>query len=191
MSNDPFAQFGEWFERAQNSGFVEPNAMTLATADANGRPSARTILLRGWDQNGFTFYTNYESRKGNDIAANPHVALLFFWDKLSRQIRIEGSIEKIAVDASDAYFRSRPRGHRLGAWVSAQSRPISGRDELEANMNETEARFPGEVPRPPYWGGYRVHPERFEFWEGRPNRLHDRLVYRRDGELWVLERLAP
>ena len=191
MSNDPFTQFGEWFERAQHSGFVEPNAMTLATADAKGRPSARTILLRGWDTNGFTFYTNYESRKGNDIAANPQVALLFFWDKLSRQIRIEGSIEKIAAGESDAYFQSRPRGHRLGAWVSAQSRPISGRDELEAKMGELEARFPEDVPRPPYWGGYRVQPERFEFWEGRPNRLHDRLVYRRDGKLWVVERLAP
>ena len=165
--------------------------MTLATADASGRPSARTILLRGWDPRGFTFYTNYESRKGNDIAANPHVALLFFWDKLSRQIRIEGRIEKITPAESDAYYQSRPRGHRLGAWVSAQSRLIAGRDELEAKMSEMEKRYPDDVPRPPYWGGYRVRPERFEFWEGQPNRLHDRLAYRRDGERWVVERLAP
>jgi pyridoxamine 5'-phosphate oxidase len=192
MSDDPFVRFGEWFARAQNSGFVEPNAMTVATADTNGRPSARTILLRGWDPGGFTFYTNYESRKGSEIAANPHAALLFFWDKLSRQIRIEGPIEKIASEESDAYYRSRPRGHRLGAWVSAQSRLIDSRDELEAKMTEIESRYPGDdVPRPPYWGGYRVRPERFEFWEGRPNRLHDRFVYRRDGELWVVERLAP
>ncbi len=191
MNNDPFEDFAQWFEHARTSGFIEPNAMTLATADANGKPSARTILLRGWDREGFTFYTNYESRKGNDISANPHVALLFFWDKLSRQIRIEGSIEKITPGESDAYYESRPRGHRLGAWVSAQSRLIGGRDELDAKMNEIEARYPGDVPRPEYWGGYRVRPERFEFWEGRPNRLHDRLVYRRDGELWLVERLAP
>ncbi len=191
MSESPFERFGDWFEQAQHSGFAEPNAMTLATADASGRPSARTILLRGWDPRGFTFYTNYESRKGNDIAANPHVALLFFWDKLSRQIRIEGRIEKITPAESDAYYQSRPRGHRLGAWVSAQSRLIAGRDELEAKMSEMEKRYPDDVPRPPYWGGYRVRPERFEFWEGQPNRLHDRLVYRRDGERWVVERLAP
>ena len=165
--------------------------MSLATVDANGRPSLRTILLRGWDRHGFTFFTNYESRKGRDIAENPRAALLFFWDKLSRQIRIEGSVQKITPDESDAYFQSRPRGHRLSAWVSAQSRPIGGRDELDARMSAIEARYPGEVPRPPYWGGYRVLPERFEFWQGRPNRLHDRLVYSRDGELWTVERLAP
>jgi pyridoxamine 5'-phosphate oxidase len=191
VNPDPFEEFGAWFERAQNSGFVEPNAMSLATADADAHPSVRTILLRGWDRRGFTFYTNYESRKGSDLAANPRAALLFFWDKLSRQIRIEGSVEKITPEESDAYFQSRPRGHRLGAWVSAQSRPIRGREELEEKLSEVEARYPGDVPRPPYWGGYRVSPERFEFWEGRANRLHDRFVYRRDGELWVLERLAP
>ncbi|MGA3038805.1 MAG: pyridoxamine 5'-phosphate oxidase [Vulcanimicrobiaceae bacterium] len=191
MNPDPFEEFGTWFERAQTSGFAEPNAMSLATADANARPSVRTILLRGWDRRGFTFYTNYESAKGSDLAANPRAALLFFWDKLSRQIRIEGSVEKITPAESDAYFQSRPRGHRLGAWVSAQSRPIRGREELEERQREIEARYPGDVPRPPYWGGYRVHPERFEFWEGRPNRLHDRFVYRRDGELWVFEQLAP
>ena len=191
MNNDPFLQFGAWYEHAQNAGFREPNAMSLATADANAHPSVRMVLLRGWDREGFTFYTNYESRKGEDLASNPHAALLFFWDKLSRQIRIEGTIEKLSSAESDAYYESRPRGHRIAAWASAQSRKIQSREALEAKVTEIEARFPGEIPRPPYWGGYRVRPERFEFWEGRPNRLHDRFVYRRNGEVWLVERLAP
>lgn len=165
--------------------------MALATADAQGRPSVRTVLMRKWDRGGFNFYTNYESRKGDEIASNPQAALLFFWDKLSRQIRIEGAIEKLTPNESDEYFEGRPRGHRLGAWVSEQSRIIAGREELEARMREMEARFPGDVPRPPHWGGYRVCPDRFEFWEGRPNRLHDRFAYRRDGELWLIQQLAP
>ena len=191
MNNDPFLQFGAWYEHAQNAGFREPNAMSLATADANAHPSVRMVLLRGWDREGFTFYTNYESRKGEDLASNPHAALLFFLDKLSRQIRIEGTIEKLSSAESDAYYESRPRGHRIAAWASAQSRKIQSREALEAKVTEIEARFPGEIPRPPYWGGYRVRPERFEFWEGRPNRLHDRFVYRRNGEVWLVERLAP
>jgi pyridoxamine 5'-phosphate oxidase len=149
------------------------------------------VLLRGWDERGFKFYTNYESRKGEEIAANPRAALLFFWDILSRQIRIEGAVQKLAEAESDAYFYSRPRGHRLAAWVSEQSRVIAGRDQLERQMRELEAQFTGDVPRPPHWGGYRVVPNRFEFWQSRPNRLHDRLVYRRERDLWLIERLAP
>jgi len=191
VSTDPFELFGAWFEHARNAGFIEPNAMALATADGSGRPSVRTVLLRGWGRNGFTFYTNYESRKGTDIDANPRAALLFYWDRLSRQIRIEGNVVKMTAEESDAYFQSRPRGHRLGAWASSQSRTIEKHDDLEAKLREVEARFPGDVQRPPYWGGFRVEPERFEFWESRPNRLHDRLVYRRDGDLWITERLAP
>ena len=191
MNADPFEEFGAWFEHARNAGLHEPNAMSLGTADANGRPSLRTVLLRGWDRQGFTFYTNYESRKGNELAMNPYAALLFFWDKLSRQIRIEGIAERVTSRESDDYFNSRPRGHRLGAWASDQSRVIDSRAQLEQNVRELEARFPGEVPRPPHWGGYRVRPEQFEFWEGQPNRLHDRFRYRRDGALWTIERLAP
>lgn len=191
LNTDPFQQFDAWFEDARRTDFIEPNAAALATADARGRPSLRTVLIRRWDRRGFAFFTNYQSRKGHELGSNPHAALLFFWDKLSRQIRIEGPVEKLPQAESDAYFESRPRGHRISAWVSEQSRVISGREELENKVSEIEARFPGEVPRPPHWGGYRVLPERFEFWEARPNRLHDRLVYRRDGELWLLEQLAP
>ena len=190
-SRDPFEQFDRWFAEAQQAGFREPNAMALATADAAGKPSLRTVLLRGWDRRGFCFYTNYESRKGRELEANPNAALLFYWDQLERQVRLEGRIARLSAEDSDAYFSSRPRGHRLGAWVSEQSSSIPNREALEARMREVEARFPHEVPRPPHWGGYRLTPARFEFWQGRPNRLHDRLAFSADGARWIRERLAP
>lgn len=191
-ARDPFVQFEAWFVEASAAQPLEANAMTLATADERGRPSARIVLLRGWDERGFVFFTNYESRKGRDIAFEPLAALLFYWDKLERQVRIEGAVAALAPEESDAYFARRPRGHRLSAWASEQSRVVADRAELETAMDEADRHFGGiDVPRPPYWGGYRVTPERMEFWQGRPNRVHDRLVYRRAGTTWLRERLAP
>jgi pyridoxamine 5'-phosphate oxidase len=189
---EPFAQFARWFEEARAAGPIEPYAMTLATADERGQPSARIVLLRGWDERGFTFFTNYASRKGREIAAGPHAALLFFWDTLERQVRVEGSIAPIAAAESDAYFARRPRGHQLSAWASEQSSVVASRATLEDAMRAAERRFAGgDVPRPPQWGGYRVVPDRIEFWQGRPDRVHDRLAYARAGDAWVRERLAP
>jgi pyridoxamine 5'-phosphate oxidase len=192
MDPDPVAQFHKWFEKVVDANLHEPNAMILATATSDGRPSARTVLLKGYDQRGFVFYTNYEGRKARELEANPACALLFYWGELERQIRIEGRASRIAGEESDAYFASRPRGSRLGAWASQQSRPVAGREVLEERLRALEAEYDGrEVPRPPFWGGYRVEPEVVEFWQGHENRLHDRLVYRRTRGGWKRERLQP
>lgn len=189
---DPIVQFGRWFADAEAADLIEPNAMTLATAGAGGRPSARMVLLKGFDDGGFVFYTNYESRKAGELAGNPAAALVFWWGALQRQVRVEGAVERVRHEESDAYFRSRPLGSRLGAWASAQSQVIAGRAELEERLEELTARYDdGDVPLPPFWGGYRIRPEVIEFWQGRPNRLHDRLRYRRTPSGWAIDRLSP
>jgi len=191
--SDPFALFDTWLRLAGESTIHEPNAMTLATATPDGRPAARMVLLKGFDRSGFTFFTNYESRKGRDLATNPFAALLFWWEPLERQVRIEGAIEKLPAAASDEYYHSRPLGSRLGAWVSSQSQVIPDRTVLDVRLAELQAEYSESHPdRPPFWGGYRLIPDQFEFWQGGVNRLHDRLRYRRqpDGG-WLRERLAP
>jgi pyridoxamine 5'-phosphate oxidase len=189
---DPFTQFGAWLDDALHAELLEPLAMTVATVGAGGRPSARIVLMRGWDERGFVFFTNYESQKGDEIAANGAAALLFYWDRLERQVRIDGEVAQLGAAESDAYFARRPRGHRLSAWASPQSRVVPDRAALDAAMSDADRRYADvEVPRPPFWGGYRVIPERIEFWQGRPNRVHDRLRFRRNGDAWQRERLAP
>lgn len=190
---DPIVQFTRWFEQALAGEITEPNAMTVATATRDGVPSARMVLLKGFDACGFVFYTNYESQKGRELAENPIAALVFHWVELHRQVRVAGAVEKVSIEESDAYFQSRPRGSRLGAWVSRQSSVLSGREELEARLAAlTKAYGEGDIPLPPYWGGYRVIPASVEFWQGRPSRLHDRLRYTREPDgSWRIERLSP
>jgi pyridoxamine 5'-phosphate oxidase len=189
---DPVVQFGRWFEQAEQAGLLEPTAMTLATATPDGRPSARMVLLRGFDERGFCFYTNYESRKGVELAANPRAALVFWWGELERQVRIEGPVAPTSRAESEAYFHSRPSGSQLSAAASPQSRVIQDRAVLERRVAElATGSADGQVPLPDFWGGYRLTHEVVEFWQGRPNRLHDRLRYRRAGDGWKIERLAP
>jgi pyridoxamine 5'-phosphate oxidase len=192
LDPDPIVQFHGWFEKVVDADLHEPNAMTLATATRDGRPSARVVLLKGYDERGFVFYTNYEGRKAGELEANPTCALLFYWGALERQVRIEGRASRLSGEESDAYFSSRPRGSRLGAWASQQSLPVEDRSVLEQRVRELEAEYEGrEIPRPPFWGGYRVEPEVIEFWQGRESRLHDRLVYHRYRGGWEIERLQP
>jgi pyridoxamine 5'-phosphate oxidase len=192
VSRDPIAEFARWFAEAQSAEVEEPNAMVLATATPDGVPSARVVLLKGFDERGFVFFTDYRSRKGAELEANPRAALVLHWSELERQVRITGDVTRTSAEESEAYYRSRPKGSRLGAWVSHQSRTIPSRDVLEDGLREVERRFAGgDVPLPPYWGGYRVRPEMIEFWQGRQNRLHDRIRYQREGDGWRIERLAP
>ena len=191
VSPNPFQQFRTWFDEARAADIIEPNAMTLATADENGVPSARIVLLKGLDERGFVFYTNYESRKGQELARNPHAALVFWWGALERQVRIEGSTSRIDRAESEAYFHSRPQDSQLGAWASEQSRPVT-REQREQRMADLKAQYDGKpIPKPEHWGGYRLSPSAIEFWQGRSSRLHDRLRYQLQGDSWTVERLAP
>ena len=191
LGNDPIALLKSWIDLAFEHDAKEPGAFTLATAIDN-RPSARIVLLRGLDSRGIAFYTNYESRKATELSANPWAAGVFFWKELERQVRVEGQVERLSAQESDAYFASRPRGSRIGAWASPQSQPIANRSVLDARVERIEAKFAGEdPPRPPFWGGFLLRPTRFEFWQGRSSRLHDRFAFQRSGEMWKIDRLAP
>jgi pyridoxamine 5'-phosphate oxidase len=192
VSADPFAEFARWLEEAVAAQVVEPEAMTLATANAEGTPSARMVLLRGFDERGFVFFTDYRSQKGVELERNPRAALVFHWSELERQIRITGTVTATAREESEAYFRTRPRGSRIGAWASHQSQIIPSRRQLDERVAELESRYPDdEIPLPPYWGGFRLAPAAIEFWQGRTSRLHDRIRYVREGERWRIERLSP
>src|SRR5579859_5763232 len=193
INRNPFRQFETWFQQAVDAQLPEPNTMTLATVDSRGRPSARIVLIKGVDERGFVFFTNYESRKGRELAANPYASLLFYWIELERQVRVEGRIVKTSAQESDTYFASRPLGSRIGAWASEQSEVIESRAVLETRERELIAKFGDNPPRPPHWGGYRLVPEAIEFWQGRPSRLHDRLLFTRSSESsdWQISRLSP
>lgn len=193
VHSNPFAQFKTWFDQAIAAQLPEPNAMTIATATPDGKPSARMVLLKDYDERGFVFYTNYDSQKGQQLVANPWGAIVFWWAQLERQVRIEGRVEKISADESDAYFYSRPKGSQLGAWVSHQSQVVDCREVLERRLEQLNEEYENkDVPRPPHWGGFRVIPQEIEFWQGRPNRLHDRLLYRfLDDGSWTIQRLSP
>jgi pyridoxamine 5'-phosphate oxidase len=189
---DPINQFRDWFNQALTNEVVEPNAMTLATATATGTPSVRIVLLKGVEDNGFVFFTNYKSQKGQELAANPNAALNFYWPEQERQIAIAGSVKKISAEASEEYFSSRPRSSQIGAWTSPQSQKIDSRKILEENQNEIERKFEKrDVPRPTHWGGYILEPNRIEFWQGRESRLHDRILYEKENGQWTISRLAP
>ena len=192
LSQEPLEQFEHWFAEAKRAGVEVPEAMTLATADGEGVPSARMVLLKGAGEDGFVFYTGYGSRKSEELDQNPRAALVFYWRPLGRQVRVEGSVERVSEPESAAYFATRPRGSQLAAWASQQSRPLGSRDELERRYAELEREYEDrEVPLPPHWGGYRLRPEAIEFWEHRENRLHDRIRYTRAREDWKVERLSP
>ncbi|MBI2615447.1 MAG: pyridoxamine 5'-phosphate oxidase [Gemmatimonadetes bacterium] len=192
LDPDPIQQFAAWFGPRAASGIPEATAMTLATADKDGRPSARTVLLKEASEQGFAFFTNYDSPKARQLLENPSAALVFYWPESDRQVIVSGRVTKVVDEESDAYFRSRPRGSQLGAWASQQSQPIESREVLERRVAELDGQYAGrDVPRPSFWGGFRLVPETFEFWQGRESRLHDRFRYSRDGGRWVIERLAP
>jgi pyridoxamine 5'-phosphate oxidase len=192
LDDDPVAQFGRWFGEAERADLIEPNAMTLATSSPDGRPSARIVLLKGFGPDGFVFFSNYASRKGDELAANPNAALVFWWPPLERQVRLEGSVERTTTEESEAYWASRPLGSRLAALASSQGQVLAGREELVRRVEELAARHhDGDVPLPEAWGGYRLVPDAFEFWQGQPNRLHDRFRYSRHQDGWLVERLSP
>jgi len=193
IPDSPFVLFNEWFLQAGELGVLEPNAMVISTVSADNKPSSRVVLLKGIEDEGFIFYTNYESRKGKELEHNPYISVLFFWPEAERQIRIEGKVSKISTETSKAYFVSRPRESQLGAWASEQSKPISSREELEQRFKEVEQRFQESdtIPMPNHWGGYAVSPASIEFWQGRVGRLHDRIIYEKHGDAWTKQRLNP